>query len=251
MENTVGKKYEKPPVIEAVCEFRFTSETKWDVTIPGLMYEKVSANYPNKEQRIIQEVEISKTASREIQHKIHTRERIHFLAEDRKSFIQVSPHLLAINRLKPYPTWTEFKPKIDDAFHKLTGIIDVKGLQRIGLRYINRIEIPGVPTELDNYFDFRPFLGRNLPQNMTGFILECELPFNSQQDLCRVRLTNAVAEKSDRNAYILDLDYFVTQSKAVSVDDALQWVEEAHQQVEEIFEGCINDRLRGIFKEVH
>jgi hypothetical protein len=32
--------------------------------------------------------------------------------------------------------------------------------------------------------------------------------------------------------------------------EALAWVEEAHSQVEEVFEGCITDKLREMFEEV-
>lgn len=31
---------------------------------------------------------------------------------------------------------------------------------------------------------------------------------------------------------------------------AIDWVEQAHSKVEEVFEGCITDSLRGLFQEV-
>jgi hypothetical protein len=33
----------------------------------------------------------------------------------------------------------------------------------------------------------------------------------------------------------------------VEVADAIAWVEEAHSRVEEVFEGCITDKLREMF----
>jgi len=245
----MSKRYANPPIIEAVCEFRLTPDSKWDLTIPGLIYEKVSKEFPNKEQRLIQEVEITQSPQG-IQQQIQTNERILFLTDDRKTFIQVGPHLLAINCLKPYPTWDGFKPRIENAFSALTDTVDVKGLQRIGLRYINRIEIPGQSVNLDDYFEFRPFLGQNLPQNVANFIVGCLLPFFDERDACRIRLTNAVPEKPESTAFLLDLDYFLAQPRAVSANQALEWVESAHQQVEEIFEGCITECLRKVFQEV-
>jgi uncharacterized protein (TIGR04255 family) len=51
-----------------------------------------------------------------------------------------------------------------------------------------------------------------------------------------------------RNAgYILDLDYYLAQPKAVSLEDALKWADTAHEEVENIFESCIKDPLRIIF----
>jgi len=43
------KKYAKPPIVEAVCEFRLTHDTRWDLTVPGLLYEKLKASFPQKE----------------------------------------------------------------------------------------------------------------------------------------------------------------------------------------------------------
>jgi uncharacterized protein (TIGR04255 family) len=49
---------------------------------------------------------------------------------------------------------------------------------------------------------------------------------------------------------MLDIDYFLAQPRAVEVAQSLQWVEKAHTRVEEIFDGCITNRLRELFEEV-
>jgi hypothetical protein len=33
----MGKSYAKPPIVEAVCEFRLSPDTEWDLTVPGLV----------------------------------------------------------------------------------------------------------------------------------------------------------------------------------------------------------------------
>lgn len=246
----MGRKYANPPLIEAVCEFRLTPDSKWDPTIPGLMYEKVRGEFPNKEQRLIQEVELTQD-SQGMRQQLRTSERAWFLSDDRKTFVQIGTRLLAINRLKPYISWAEFRPKIEKAFETLLDTADdAKGLQRIGLRYINRIEIPGASVDLDDYFEFRPFLGSNLPRSMASFIVGCLLPFFDGRDSCRVQLTNAVPEDYGNSAFLLDLDYFLDRPQAVPENEVLEWVETAHERVEELFEGCIKDSLREIFQEV-
>lgn len=246
----MGRKYLNPPIIEAVCEFRLTPDSKWDLTVPGLLYEKIQDEFPNKEQRLIREMDLDLKSLQVITPQVHTSERILFLTEDKKMFVQMGSHLLSVNCLKPYPTWERFKPTIEKAFRAIIGIFEVKGLQRIGLRYVNRIEIPSQSVKLEDYFDFYPFLGQKIPQLITTFIVGCVLLFFDGRDLCKVQLTDAAPEKPDNSAYLLDLDYFLAQPQLVSIDKALEWIEGAHQQVEEIFEGCINDRLREIFQEI-
>ncbi|MGB9720335.1 MAG: TIGR04255 family protein [bacterium] len=251
VESAMNRKYNNPPIIEAVCEFRLPPETKWDLTIPGLLYEKLRNTFPCKEQRLFQEVELKKN-SQGVEQLVHTRERAIFLTEDRRSFIQVGLRLLAVNCLKSYPRWNIFKRHIERAFKALLETVEIRRIYRIGLRYINRIEItnPGPSFELADYFDFRPFLGEKLPKDISGFAIRCVLPFPKIEAECNLQLTTAVQEKPGNRAFILDLDYYPSQLQTIASNDALAWIEEAHEKIVEIFEGCITDKLRQQFGEV-
>ena len=48
----MGRRYKNPPIVEALCEFEFISSQPWDLTIPGLIYEKVKDEFPDKRQQI-------------------------------------------------------------------------------------------------------------------------------------------------------------------------------------------------------
>ena len=245
----MGRKYVNPPVIEAVCEFRLTQDTPWDITIPGLIYEKLKDEFPKREQRWMQEVELIQ-GPEGLQQQIRTSERIFLFAEDKKTFVQVGPRLLAVHSLRPYPTWAGFKPKIERAFESLSRTVEIRGLERIGLRYINRIEIPSLPVRLENYFQFYVFLGPQLPQDLADFIASGEFVYVNGRDRCRVQLRPVPSRTPECAPVMLDIDYFLAQGKGVEVRAAIDWVEEAHDKVEEVFEGCITDSLRNLFQEV-
>ena len=55
----MGKKYLNPPIVEAVCEFRFTSDTQWDLAVSGLLYKKIKDDFTNRMKIIIQYVDIN------------------------------------------------------------------------------------------------------------------------------------------------------------------------------------------------
>lgn len=134
-----------------------------------------------------------------------------------------------------------------DAYLEVTN---PKGVQRIGLRYINRIEIPSRRIELEDFFEFRPFVGPNLPQELGPFIVGIQAPYESSRDGLRLQITNAAIETPDRVAVMLDVDYFLAQPGQVSLNHLFEWLEIAHNHVEEVFEACITDRLRQMFEEV-
>jgi uncharacterized protein (TIGR04255 family) len=151
--------------------------------------------------------------------------------------------------LAPYPTWEEFKPAIKRGFDALTEVVKVTSLQRIGVRYINRVEIAHPVVDLEDYFAFRPFVGPALPQDFGNFIVGCLFVFAEGRDACRAQLRDAVPQDPVGAAFVLDLDYYVARPEAVPADEALEWVEAAHTRLEEVFEGCITDRLRQTFSE--
>ena len=246
----MSTKYKNPPLVEAVCELRLTPETQWDLTIPGLLYEKLKSEFPIKEQKMIQEVKINEGPNG-LQQQIITSDRLLFFTKDRKMLIQVSSRLLIINVLKPYPHWEDFKSRIELAWQSLQEVVNVQGLDHIELRYINNIELNEQNVKIDEYFEFYPFIGKKLPKQTISFIVDAELPFANGRDIGRITLTRNIYSKvENKMVFILDLGYFLAKKSEVPMSGVLNWIEEAHSYVEEIFEGCITDKLRALFKEV-
>lgn len=242
----MGRKYVNPPVVEAVCEFRFTPSTPWEASIVAQVHEKVKHVFPREERRYIHELEVVQTEVG-IEQKVGQTERFLFLSEDGNEFIQIGPQLLATNRLKPYLSWEAYQPTIRLAFESLMSVVPVEGIERVGLRYINRIEIPSANVTLDDYFEFRPYTGNDLPRSMAAFRLGGLFGFADGRDGCKIELATTIPETPDSSVLLLDIDYFTTNAQSPEIHQALEWVWNAHQQVEDVFEGCITDRLREIF----
>ena len=244
----MGHKYVNPPVVEAVCEFRFAPSTPWDTSIAARLYERMKHVFPREERRDIHELEVVQTEVG-IEPKVRQTERFMFLSADGNEFIQVGPQLLATNRLKPYVSWEAYQPTIALAFEALMSVVPVDSIERIGLRYINRIEIASANVTLDDYFEFRPYTGERLPKAMAAFRLAGLFAFDDRRAGCKIELVNAIAETPEATAFLLDIDYFTTEVESVRAHHALEWVWIAHQRVEDVFEGCITDRLREMFSE--
>jgi len=237
-----------------VCEIRFTDDTEWDITVPGLIFEDIRTQYPQKEQRATQEINISMSSAHvgKSHSQMKRQDFAVFLTDDKKSRIQVGPRILLINQLKPYRAWNDFKSQVSYAFQKLSTKVELAGVQRIGLRYINKIEIQMENNQvlLDKYFEFRPFCGERLPQTHGEFIVGCVFPYSDDRDLCRIELSSAMPENKGSLAFLLSLDYFLAKPRSISVTQAIDWIEDAHGNIENLFEGCILPPLREIFGEV-
>jgi len=242
-------KYKNPPIMEAVCEFKFAEDTKWDMTIPGILYSEIQKEFPHKEQHLIQQVNIT-TKDAPPKTQIRKIEQVRFLNNDKTTLIQVGPRTLSINQLKPYKTWSDFKHYIEYAFDILNKKTKLSAPQRIGIRYINKVEIPLQVANLNDYFEFRPYFGKNMQKSYNSFIVGCVFPFNEDRDSCKVELTSAVPENDGSSAFLLDIDYSLAKPQSVPIDASLEWVEDAHDETDNAFEGCISKPLRDIFGEV-
>jgi len=250
-DKPVGKKYQNSPIVEAVCEFLFMESTPWDLTIPGFLYERIKDKLPLKEEQILQQIQMDQNQKGEIVQAVTQNKTMVFLSDDRQCFAQVNDRRISIHTVKPYISWTRFKPLIANIFDTTIKLLTDARLQRIGLRYINRIETPAGYLNMSDYFDFGLRLGGKLPQHdFIDFLVGCVFPFENQRDFCRVQSARAVSESNETNSFVLDIDYSLQIPDAISTSQALEWIESAHNTTETIFEGCITDKLRELFKEV-
>src|SRR5260370_35494584 len=96
----VARIYNKPPIIEAVCEFRFPSTQPWDITLPGRLYDQVKDQFPTVEPANVIQVVVD-VAGAQIQ-QMQTAARI--LTQDRTEFIPVATHQPSIHHVPPYPS---------------------------------------------------------------------------------------------------------------------------------------------------
>ncbi|WP_342676906.1 TIGR04255 family protein [Methanofollis sp. UBA420] len=241
--------YRNPPIVEAVCEFRFSSDTPWDHDLPDRFYDAVRDHFPIRESRKGQSLEIKTNTTGIEGHRVETIDIQVFLAKDRKMLVQLGPRGLSIHCLRPYPSWEVFGPMIRQAYETIASLTGgIRGFDRIGLLYIDKIEILGERIRLEDYFTFYPHLGEGLPQDVENFMVGCDFTYKDR-DICRLKLTQAMPEKQNTLAYLLTTDYFLARKDTVQPDDAYAWVEEAHTEVKNLFKGCITKKLEEIFDQ--
>lgn len=244
----MGRRYGNAPVVEALCEFQFVPSVPWDLTFPGLVYDRLRAQFPKRRQAKTFEVDLS-TEAQGVQQKVVTTDRVQFVREDEKALVQLGQDLLAVNHLRPYPTWDEFKPLIQMAFEKYCEVAEPKGIQRLAVRYINRFEFPADRLNLEDYLEFRPYLGPQLPQDIGPFVLATQVPYQGGDDVLRLRLSSAESPKAGVTALLLDLEYSTAPTSQVPLSSASEWIQAAHDRIEQVFEATVTPKLRATFGE--
>lgn len=234
--------YKHPPVIEALCEIHFEPGPEWDATLLGLYYEKIKDAFPEK--RELRNVQVSiQAAEAELSHFVReTGVRMQFVRADKTAMVQVAPNMLVVNQLPPYPHWGEFNDLITARVGDYVAVAAPKGMQRVGLRYINRFSF--APAE----FDFQALFGRSAL--IPPALFEAAKPFLFRLELDqapgeRLLLTMATPPAELETAtVILDLDHVSSIGGEASAEGLMAQLNRAHDRIEAVFESCLTDRLR-------
>lgn len=220
----------------------------WDLTIPGRLFDKLQPEFSERKQTLGMEITVKATEATEVQgpRKI---EQLQFLSKDGKYVVQIHEHTVGIGRLAPYTGWENFKPKIVDVVSKLVEIASNSGIAQMGLKYINRIVIPYANIKLEDYFDIYPFLGAKLPQLHGPFLTGVVFPFDDQLNYLKAELTSANSDNPDSYHAILSLDYFTYAGEHLKLESLAEWLENAHQRIEEVFLAAIKESTLRLFEE--
>src|SRR5258708_10209743 len=247
----MSKKYKNPPIIEALCEIHFEPDASWDLdSISNNLYEKVKGNYPKRFQLQLQtsQINIDDSGTPKITEQLLP--LVRFQRSDEQVLIQVAPNLLTVNHLKPYTSWEEFLPLIEMGVSSYRDVANPKSIHRIALRYINRIEISSKRISIEDYFEFRPFIGQKVLQDINAFSVGIQLLYEDARDVLNVQLTSINSETPNTIAMLLDLTYSLAKPGNIMLDKISEWVKVAHYHIEYAFEACISDHLRKLFEEV-
>ena len=243
------KRYNNPPIIEALCEFQFDEDVPWDLTLIGLIYDKLKDYFPKKQQL---QLDLALAAT-QINPQIGTVPMIplmRFLDRDEKKLVQIGQNLLTVNHLKPYESWEEFSPFIEKGIEAYYEIARPKGFRHVGMRYINRIEVPRSNINVENLFRFRPLIPSDLPQDIEAFLIGVNLPYENAKDTLRIQVGTVNPDAPDMIVVIFEISYVFAKPGEIALEDVAKALETAHKHVENAFEFCLTDELKQTFGEV-
>ena len=239
--------YNKPPLIEAICDFRFSSSKQWDWTIPGLFYEQIQDNFPNKNQVNVIETRVDPNEGKVVQ---QSQLKMQFISSDGAAVIQVGSDNLTIHQLRPYDGWVKFKARILKYLLVYHKIAQPERVANVTLRYVNRIEFPHGELELDDYFRILPQVPNPIPQIFPTFLLNVDVPYHTLQSVLRIVFGTVIPEGQAQLAYLLDLSMLSSIVAISSMDEVPDWLEGAHKYIEEAFDASFTERThQEIFEE--
>jgi uncharacterized protein (TIGR04255 family) len=218
-----GKKFSKAPLVEAIFEVRYPLNLSVD-TKKDVFFNSIKDIFPN----------INTPEPLPFEH--HIIEPMAYYSVDGTENLSCSVSKLSYIT-RSYQTFHGFKERVI----KYSGILDkvcgVNKVNRIGLRYINHIQIAkegeGIP--INKYLKFNFNLPESIPKNN---IIDFQTLLVTKFEKGSVRSIFATSKKSDKDILILDNDVIISGEYNTNEIDKI--LTEAHDKVETVFLDTLN-----------
>src|SRR5262249_19550280 len=152
----------------------------------------------------------------------------------------VLPNGIATARLAPYQGWPYLRERAEAAWAKWRRLVAFSGIERIGIRNINRLDVPIMDRpaiDFDAYLNFRPLLPRIAGGHLRGYIVQATFP--SESPHWNVSIASSIVAPPpliDHISVLLDIDVFRSEQIPGREADLWRVVEEARIIKNTIFE---------------
>jgi uncharacterized protein (TIGR04255 family) len=246
-QRPIGKHYAHPPVIEALAEI-YVDGAIWDDTVPDRFYAAVRDQFPEKGrvEQIALEIEVGKeeaTASARTAAPRHQ-----FRSSDGRRIVQISADVLVVNQLRPYEHYESWRALFLELLGRYRSLVKPSGVQRLGLRYINDVRLPGKQIELSDYFHIWPQVPDDLRATIRDFAMRLQLRPELDGHELTVTL-GSVPRESSGGSVMMDIYDIVAFGPSDSFALVRERLDAAHAIVERTFERALTERSKSMFGE--
>jgi uncharacterized protein (TIGR04255 family) len=151
------------------------------------------------------------------------------------------------SKLAPYGEWATFRGAAHDFWSVYRQEVQPQRIEQLGVRYVNRIDIPKTKVDLREYLRTYPFLADGLPQAVGGYFMQLSISMPELPGQMIINQAGVPPARDGETAILLDIDIFSNQD--VPQDDPAIWefFEELHRRKNDVFEACITDSARKLF----
>jgi uncharacterized protein (TIGR04255 family) len=155
----------------------------------------------------------------------------------------------AFSKLKPYEDWSTFRNEAKELWDRYTNIVHPTGVTRLGLRTINRINLPLPFRGFNQYILTLPDIAPGLPKVLSEFFMQLVMPQSEPNTVAIITVaTNAVEASDTFLPIIFDIDVFVHSEYVPESDMIWSIFEELRHIKNDIFFRSITEETKELFR---
>lgn len=233
---------ERAPIAEAMVDFRTTLPDTFDMDRFRTLAETMKDRYPIVEQQTEHQasVRIGPGVSQADLKEPRLRGYV-FRSADRLTVAQFRRDGFTFNRLRPYTSWDELRPEALRLWELYCDTADPPPCTRLGLRYINQIEIPIPGADLNEYFVLLPGFPGDTPAPMTEFLTRIVLDDPALNAGAAVVMASQVGPNEHLAIIILDIDAYRESTGGIPHDHVSRTLSDLRIFKNRIFFGSVTE----------
>jgi uncharacterized protein (TIGR04255 family) len=239
--------YPKAPITEAVIHLQVGGNATADEQ--EKLVKRFGADYPQSKKLSGLSVTVNTTGGAAT---VEQRAQgFRLTNSDQTDILLVFPNGIATARLAPYPGWPHLRKRAEAAWAQWRRTVTSSQINRIGIRNINRIDVPirdRPAINFDTYLHFRPLVPHITGGPLRGYLLQVTFPAPSSH--WNVSIASSIVAPPpliDNISFLLDIDVFRSEQIPGREDELWTVIDEARAIKNTIFERCITDETRKLF----
>ena len=238
------------PITEAVIEIKAQLPEETDLKSLESFHDHIKERFPEKQEQRFLKADF-KLSQKDKLSSLPTKtgtQGYFFRSHKEKKVVQSKIDGFAFNKLKPYENWELFRSEGRDLWELYSEIVNPIRVIRIGLRYINRIEVPLPFNDFSEYLLTNPQIAPNLPQAVSHFFMRLEVPNPDIEATAIITQTMDKPTTAQRLPLILDIDVFRITEYLGKAEDMWEDFEKLRDFKNDIFFNSVTEKAKELFR---
>lgn len=243
--------FARPPIIEAVVERRFANSITREIM--NALRRKFEHEYPAVSQMSEVQIALAPDGSPPIVNENGVGYRL--VNREGTAIVVLSRHAIAFARLAPYPGWADFNAGAAATFRTARDIMEYSTLSRIGVRYINRLDIPivykdGCPQSLrpEHYVLIYPEYPESAIPQIQSYAMQCVSHLQDIECQVTINVATVPAPVPGHTSIVFDIDIGRDTNIPQRGDEISALMDNIRREKNRLFISCLTDKMKEHFK---
>jgi uncharacterized protein (TIGR04255 family) len=166
------------------------------------------------------------------------------------NILQITPNSLVSSVLAPYTSWEQLVSFTIDNISIWRGAASPGKYTRIGIRYINRIDIPapeGHPVRIEDYLNIYPSVPDMDASVFLNFALQVVIPFGFEGCIATLNSGGVDSPLLEHVSFVLDTDIYKESDLPEDEAQLEAFLARVRPHKNALFESLITDKARALF----
>ena len=245
----VWERFPKAPITEAILDIQVRFSSPVEMAHMEAFHDLIRASYPVKQGHTKWQGEIQLNEGSVAQAVRQQARGFLFRSADERRVVQARQDGFTFNWLKKYESWETLRNEARRQWEIYRDTFRPEAVMRLGLRYVNRIEIPLPFTDFREYVKTTPEVAAGVPQGLSALFMRLEIPDEARGLMGIITETFQVpVDDGKRLPFIFDID--VVRQATFEPNSPAIWemFEKMREYKNEIFFYSMTERAFEMFR---